>query len=202
MRANVLEVEYLPDQHLVAEYREVKMGPPLLSRVLNSKRGLDKNKIPKLYKLGKGHSYFLLDKNLYLEKRLKAIVSEMKKRNIKTDSIKFIKDKDKLNPLVFNAEFWKDYVPTVEAKALNLERINEKFKLKKDGWYRFYGRPVKNMIELVKTRKDNKLIECSDCKAINIINSKCWKCDTDISKLKYINYIKELVDSGNKNKKQ
>ena len=45
MRVNVIHPIFLSDQHLVAEYREVKMGPKALSRSLGSIRGVDKKKI-------------------------------------------------------------------------------------------------------------------------------------------------------------
>lgn len=42
MRVNVIHPKYLADQHLVAEYREIKMGPKALSKSLYSKNGVDK----------------------------------------------------------------------------------------------------------------------------------------------------------------
>ena len=45
MRVNVIHPKYLADQHLVAEYREIKMGPKALSKSLYSKNGVDKNRI-------------------------------------------------------------------------------------------------------------------------------------------------------------
>lgn len=45
MRVNVLHPMFLSDQHLVAEYREVKMGPKALSRSLGSLKGVDKKRL-------------------------------------------------------------------------------------------------------------------------------------------------------------
>ena len=47
MRVNVIHPKYLADQHLVAEYREIKMGPKALSKSLYSKNGVNKNRISK-----------------------------------------------------------------------------------------------------------------------------------------------------------
>lgn len=181
MRVNIMGVQYIPDQHLTAEYREVKMGPPLLSRILNSKYGLDKSRISKEYKLGPGHSYFFLDKNWYLKRRLDQIVCEMKERGIRTDNVNLVTDLKKIDGRVFKSEYWKDYEPDEKAIQVNLDRINQRISEKSPGWYRFWGRPIKNMLELMKARKDNSFIECKCCRAINIENTICWKCDTDLS---------------------
>lgn len=189
MRVNVLDVKYLSDQHLVAEYREVKMGPPLLSRILKSKKGLDKSKIPNHYKLGKGHSYFFLDKNLFLKKRLVEITKEMKRRGIKTESTKFIKDKNKLDKGVFIKEYWKDYIPDNTALKINLDRIEERISSKKPGWYKFWKKPIRCADDTLLTRTANKYIECNNCNAINITQHKCWKCKNDLKNIKYSSYF-------------
>ena len=46
-RINIVPVEELMDQHLIAEYRESTMVPAALNRTLKSKKGLDRNKISK-----------------------------------------------------------------------------------------------------------------------------------------------------------
>ena len=85
-RINIVPVEELMDQHLIAEYREITMIPASLARTLSSKNGLDYKKIPKSYTLNKGHVYFFYDKGFYLSKRYKLLVIEMKKRGFKPDS--------------------------------------------------------------------------------------------------------------------
>ena len=61
-RINIIPVEELMDQHLIAEYREITMVPVSLARTLSSKTGLDYKKISKSYTLNKGHVYFFYDK--------------------------------------------------------------------------------------------------------------------------------------------
>lgn len=62
MRVNVIHPKYLADQHLVAEYREIKMGPKALSKSLYSKNGVDKKRVSKEYTLNTGHTYFFMIK--------------------------------------------------------------------------------------------------------------------------------------------
>ena len=49
MRVNVIHPKYLADQHLVAEYREIKMGPKALSKSLYSKNGCSCSAIDDLF---------------------------------------------------------------------------------------------------------------------------------------------------------
>ena len=68
-RINIIPVQELFDQHLIAEYREITMVPAALNRTLKSKGGLDLSKISSNYTLNKGHVYFFYDKGKYLYKR-------------------------------------------------------------------------------------------------------------------------------------
>ena len=86
-RINIVPVQELFDQHLMAEYREITMVPAALNRTLNSKRGLDKKKIPKKYTLNKGHVYFFYNKGLYLHKRYMAFFRRWIKGNFSTNKI-------------------------------------------------------------------------------------------------------------------
>ena len=84
-RINIIPVEELHDQHLIAEYREITMVPAALNRTLKSKKGLDKTKISRNYTLNKGHVYFFYDKGEYLDKRYNQITQEMKRRGFQPD---------------------------------------------------------------------------------------------------------------------
>jgi deoxyribonuclease (pyrimidine dimer) len=129
-RINIVPVEELMDQHLVAEYREITMVPASLSRTLSSKKGLDHKKIPKSYTLNKGHIYFFYDKGLYLAKRYKLLIIEMKKRGFKPDiNRKFPIDIFKDNGL------YKDWTPTAHSYIVIRERIRKKINMKPN-WYR------------------------------------------------------------------
>jgi deoxyribonuclease (pyrimidine dimer) len=124
-RINIIPVEELMDQYLIAEYREIIMVPASLARTLSSKAGLDYKKIPSSYALNKGHVYFFYDKGFYLLQRYKLLVIEMKKRGFKPDSnrkypIKIFKDNGLYN----------DWTPTAHAYIVIRDRIREKLKMK------------------------------------------------------------------------
>ena len=70
MRINVIPMNMLADQHLFAEFREIKMLPKSLLRSWNAKKGIDYSKISKHYTLNTGHGYFFYDKLNYIFKKL------------------------------------------------------------------------------------------------------------------------------------
>lgn len=148
MRINVIPVSELYDQHLVAEYREIKMLPKMLCRSLNSKKGVDFDKLPKEYTLNKGHGKFFYDKLLFIEKRFDEILQEMSSRGFKTSSVDlYMKDYD-YSSICFDSScdaifppLYKDYIPTKEAIEINCERIVLRVSEVKN-FYRYYGKLI------------------------------------------------------------
>ena len=129
-RINIVPVEELMDQHLIAEYREINMVPASLKRTLASTTGLDPKKIPEVYTLNKGHVYFFYNKGKYLNKRYQLLVNEMKKRGFNPNSNrKFPVDIFKSNGL-FN-----DWAPGLHEYDIVRERIQQKIS-KNPEWYR------------------------------------------------------------------
>tara|TARA_B100000686_G_scaffold354957_1_gene468493 strand:+ start:1704 stop:2114 length:411 start_codon:yes stop_codon:yes gene_type:complete len=129
-RINIISVEELMDQHLIAEYREITMIPASLLRTLSSKKGLDYNKIPKEFTLNRGHVYFFYDKGLYLSKRYNLLKNEMIKRGFRPDkSRRFPKDIFKDNGL------YNDWEPKANEYIIIKKRIKEKINLKPQ-WYK------------------------------------------------------------------
>lgn len=188
MRVNVVHPVFLPDQHLVAEYREVKMGPGALSRSLFSKNGVDKKRISPVYTLNTGHTYFFYDKNTFLKKRLVLLVEEMKNRGIATNFTELIDPDAEYHPDIYNPEWWGDYAPTIEALEINMDRINKRLK-EKEGWYKFWSRPVLTMGDVLHTRRENAFYECTNCRAIHSSKEsnpdkiwKCWNCGKNLPK--------------------
>ena len=129
-RINIIPVEELFDQHLIAEYREITMVPAALKRTLASKTGLNFSKINKKYTLNQGHVYFFYDKGKYLDKRYQQLISEMKKRGFSPDS----KRKFPKNIFIDN-NLYNDWTPNLEDLKIIRERIDIKIKTK-PGWYR------------------------------------------------------------------
>lgn len=187
MRVNVLHPKFLSDQWLVAEYREVKMGPKALSRSLGSLAGVDKKRISPKYTLNTGHTYFFYDKNKFLERRLAQLVEEMQFRGFATNHIELIDDSYDYHPGVFNVEWWNDWQPDEEALNINLERLHQRLLQKSldpntKGWYKLFGYSVPDLNTIINVRTKGFLHYCKHCKSINdeseLLNTTmyCWNC--------------------------
>lgn len=117
-RINVVPVQELVDKHLIAEYRE-------LPRIYNAaKKFLDngeKGVVPEVYVLGTGHMKFFYYRLSYINKRHNELISEMKRRGFNTNFTGEIPE-----GFTMPSRFWKDYVPTEEAMALNRKRISDR----------------------------------------------------------------------------
>lgn len=121
-RINVVPVESLTQQHLIAEYRELPRTYELAYKAsLSSKPWTDKQ--PKSYTLGTGHVIFFYDKLLFLAKRHKEIVQEMLKRGYSPQHTKCLIEQWQGK---IPKGYWKDYAPTAEAVKINQERINDR----------------------------------------------------------------------------
>lgn len=142
-RLNLVPVEELTDQHLFAEFREIKMVPKSLRRSIEAARRYTSDpeayvlrKVPALYTLNTGHVSFFYDKGAYLHQRFYELCIELGRRGINFDT------SSKLDPDgVFDSldeRFNKFYEPTSEALALVRQRIAERIALKPD-WYRYTG---------------------------------------------------------------
>lgn len=110
-RINVVPPEWLCDQHLLAEYRELTRIP---NAVAGDKYSMDGQ--PADYKLGAGHVKFFLDKLAYLKRRYDALAAELKARGFKAED-RWPSDVGMLDGR------WNDYAPTQEAMLANVERI-------------------------------------------------------------------------------
>jgi len=144
----MVPVEELHDQHLFAEWRELKMIPKSLGRSLAAMEGYKFGyppaqartlmltalicKIPKEYVLNKGHVYFFYDKGAYLRERYRVLADELYLRgyDFNTDSLL---DPDGIYDRY--PELCNDYTPTPAALALIRERIAERVAMKPE-WYR------------------------------------------------------------------
>ena len=129
-RINIVPPSELHDQHLIAEYREIFMVPGSLRRTLRSKIGFNPKKVSSTFTLNKGHVYFFFDKGLYLEKRYRELVQEMKVRGMNPDpDRKFPKES-------YPDDLFNDWEPTEEEMEIVRERIALRISEKPEGWYR------------------------------------------------------------------
>lgn len=157
-RINLVPVEELMDQHLFAEFREIKMVPKSLRRSLKAAGDRDVRQhgyrdgyvrermaeaivlgnVPKVYTLNTGHVSFFYDKAIYLRRRYRELQAELDKRGIN-----YNRDSELDPDGVFSnldERFRKDYEPTPEALVIIRTRIAEKIAMKPE-WYRYKGEP-------------------------------------------------------------
>ncbi|MGY4884095.1 MAG: pyrimidine dimer DNA glycosylase/endonuclease V [Nanobdellota archaeon] len=125
VRINIINPKFLADQHLIAEYDETLM---LLGYVKRYPK-LELEKIPKNYKLGKGHILFFKNKLKYLKKRFEIIKKEMKKREFSTNM--------DIDLSKFDKKLINDWEPKSSDKEIIKKRLIEKINLKPD-YYRYY----------------------------------------------------------------
>lgn len=130
-RINIIPVEDLTDQHLMAEYRELFMIGSSLQRSLKS-TDWNKKRIPKKFSLNKGHVTFFYDKGKYLSDRYDKIREELKKRKFNLD------DSRTFHSEKFPEGYYGDWTPSEEDMDIVRERIEERIQQKPE-WYRHYG---------------------------------------------------------------
>lgn len=135
-RINLVDPKHLADQHLFAEWREIKMIPPALLRSIKA-RGLDNvlSNIPKQYTLNKGHVTFFYDKMKFLIQRYELLTTELYNRNYNIDSdgnfVFFLNN----IPQECCVTEWQ---PTPAEVDVNVERILLRINERPD-WYKFKG---------------------------------------------------------------
>ena len=108
----------LNDRHLMAEHREIKRVPNLVSR---GRYSLDNQ--PSTFKLGTGHVKFFYDKLLYLKRRYDSLYSECRKRGFNVQNY---------------ANAWgdvpkhlmNDYIPTKRDREIIQQRIQQRIQEK------------------------------------------------------------------------
>jgi deoxyribonuclease (pyrimidine dimer) len=134
-RINLVPPVELMDQHLFAEFREIKMVPKSLGRSLSA-RGASGvlRMVPREYTLGTGHVSFFYDKGAYLRQRFLELRAELTKRGIQFN-VESQLDPDNLFTLLGEI-FNQTYVPTESALKLVRQRIAEKIAMKPN-WYRY-----------------------------------------------------------------
>lgn len=135
-RINLVPPSELMDQHLFAEFREIKMVPASLQRSILA-RGVTGvlARIPKEFTLNTGHVYFFYDKGRYLRQRYRAICQELKRRGIQYNPDALFDPEGLMCQSPWNG----DYCPTRKALAVVRARISQRVAMKPH-WYRFYGK--------------------------------------------------------------
>lgn len=124
-RVNVVPVESLCRQHCIAEIKEItrlfgfaKVGT---QKYGNAYQWRLHKKPPTQYVLGTGHVMFFVDKIGYITERYKSLCNEWRSRGYNVNQIS---EEDLLRGI--HPSFIGMYIPTEEAIALNVERINQR----------------------------------------------------------------------------
>jgi len=130
-RVNLVEVDELTDQHLVAERLELTWVIKSARSSLNGKKGL---RVHPEFVLGPGHVSFFHDKLGYIIKRFNDITQEMNMRRFNVQMP--LCDVSWVPP-----HMMKDYTPTPRDYAIIKARIRERLLMKPE-WYRYYGKPL------------------------------------------------------------
>ena len=117
-RINVVPVQELQRQHLIAEYKEIVR---VFALARASQHELHKKKIPNEYTLGTGHVLYFYDKLKYITERYNSLCTEMKSRGYVCNRV----EQAELEQGIDRSLFW-DYKVTDAALSLNRARINER----------------------------------------------------------------------------
>lgn len=107
-------VKQLTDKHLMAEHRELKRIPNVVSRGRYNLKTA-----PKEFTLGKGHVSFFYDKLGYLKKRYLELYNECKARGFNVQS--YVSSWNDVPPGLMN-----DYQPTQRDIQIITDRINDR----------------------------------------------------------------------------
>lgn len=136
-RINLVPPIELYDQHLIAEYREIRMLVALLRRAFHGVRGVSSDRIPKRFTLNRGHVLFFANKGRYIAKRYRQVWREMRRRGFAPRYLQ-------INTGVWPCGYFQDWQPDRIDFALIRTRIAARV-AQKPKWYR-YTNPVKGKI--------------------------------------------------------
>lgn len=129
---SAIPVKYLTDEMLLAEHREIKRLPSVLSKAIQCN---SVSKVPNKFCLGTGHVKFFLNKMLFIFNRYKIIKDEceLRKFNITDYSSNFLNIDDK---------YMNDYTPTEGEYSLLKERITERINNSNKQYFHYYGKRI------------------------------------------------------------
>jgi deoxyribonuclease (pyrimidine dimer) len=145
-RINCVPVEELSDQHLFAEWREIKHLPPSMWTAWLKHGDAAPGRAGKTYTLGKGHVLFFHDKGLWLAARYGFLSAELMERGVGPSALVHLRERDtftgrlqRLPPSMLGG--WTPSAPEEEAAlALNRTRLAQRLAAR-PSWYRWSLRP-------------------------------------------------------------
>lgn len=140
-RINLVPVEELADQHLFAEFREMKMVPKSLARSLRAMEARGHAdpvaallaRIPRTFCLNTGHVSFFYDKGLFLQQRYSLLRRELWRRGVQYNEASLL---DPDGVFALDPRLAQDYTPGPSDIAVSRARIDERV-AQKPQWYRY-----------------------------------------------------------------
>lgn len=132
-RINLVDPDELMDQHLIAEYREIRLLCANLKRTLASKHGFQSIKVPHAFTLNKSHCYFFYNKGQYIHNRYDDLRREMIARGFDPQH-EFPRE-------VWPDNLYNDWTPSERDKNIVRDRISTRIK-ERPNWYRYRGEIV------------------------------------------------------------
>lgn len=133
-RINVIDPSELTDQHLIAEYREIRLLVANHRRSFASKRGVSMDRIPPKFTLNTGHVNFFLDKGKYIATRYQLLIAEMRSRGFDPQFLE-------IDTSVWPLTYFNDWAPTEADKDIVRERISVRIS-QRPNWYRYRGKLI------------------------------------------------------------
>lgn len=129
---SAISVKRLTDEMLLAEHREIKRLPSVLSKAIQCN---SINNVPNKFCLGTGHVKFFLNKMLFIFNRYKAIKNEciLRKFNITDYSSNFLN---------IDNQYMNDYIPTNDEYNLLKERIMKRINNSNKQYFHYYGKRI------------------------------------------------------------
>lgn len=127
-RVNLVPVEFLANQHLLAEWREIPRIIPLAEKYYLA--GKPCSKIPKTFRMGTGHVMFFYNKLDWIVDRHSLVTAELEKRCYKLSTYEQL-NIDHIS-VVLKSSNWKH---TKEDEKISAERIYSRL-LEKPKFYK------------------------------------------------------------------
>ena len=127
---SAIPVQCLTDEHLMAEYREIKRLPDCWKKSVKSG---SINKIPAKFTLGKGHVLFFLNKHKFTFIRCRQLLNECRKRGFNVQN--YLGNWTEAQ----EPTHWLSYDHTIEERGLLIERISSRINESAKQHFHFYG---------------------------------------------------------------
>jgi deoxyribonuclease (pyrimidine dimer) len=135
-RINLVYAKDLADQHLFAEWREIKMIVPAAKRSLAAQPVVKIcQKISPQYTLNAGHVTFFYNKLSFLKDRFEKLTDELHQRGFDISPFDFTTPDYNL---IWNNIGQLAWQPTKRDIQVNVDRIAQRLN-EKPTWYRYYG---------------------------------------------------------------